>query len=223
MKAPTVQRRLKALNNASLLDASEELSRDPILGRLLEKYGPPPLWDRPPGFPTLLHIILEQQVSIASARACFDKLGVHLGGSITPDSVHALDDPQLRSMGFSRQKAAYARHLAGAIRDGHLDLDSLRRLSDDDVRKELTKIKGVGRWTSDIYLLMALLRPDVMPRGDIALHEAYRRLSDMGSRPSADEFLEAAERWTPFRSVAARMLWHFYLSERKSARAATSS
>jgi DNA-3-methyladenine glycosylase II len=170
------------------------------------------MWDREPGFTTLLQIILEQQVSLASAKACFDKLAGCLG-SVTPESILALDDVQLKRVGFSRQKTAYARHLSEAILEKRLDLDRLRSLPDAEVKAELIKLKGIGEWTSDIYLLMALLRPDVMPKGDIALHAAWQRLSGE-PKPSSDEFLKIAERWKPYRSVAARLLWHFYLSSK---------
>lgn len=204
--------KVRPLNNRSLAAACEELSADPQLGEVHERYGVPPLWDREPGFPTLLHIILEQQVSLASARACFDKLTGRLG-SVTPSGVLSLSDAELKGVGFSRQKTAYARHLSEAILEERLSLDRLRLLPDAEVKSELIKLKGIGEWTCDIYLLMALLRPDVMPKGDIALHSAWHRLSGE-PRPSSDEFLVIAERWKPYRSAAARLLWHFYLSEK---------
>ena len=184
-----------------------------LFDRVYEQYGAPPLWDRPEGFETLLNIILEQQVSLSSAKACFDKLTVHVG-EVTPERLLAINDVDLRTIGFSRQKAAYARHLAEAIVEKRIDLDGLQLLPDADVKAELIKLKGVGEWTSDIYLLMALLRPDVMPKGDIALHEAYRRLIGGEKRPGSDEFIAIAKQWKPYRSVAARLLWHFYLSEK---------
>lgn len=206
---------MKVLTPTSLRKAVIDLtSGHPELARVYELYGHPPLWDREPGFATLLHIILEQQVSLASAKACFDKLSVRLG-KISPENLLRLDDAELRAVGFSRQKAAYARHLAEAVVNNHIDLDNLHKLSDEAARSELTRLKGVGSWTADIYLLMVLLRPDIMPRGDIALHEAYRRLYGLDHRPSSDEFIVTAERWKPYRSVAARLLWHFYLSERR--------
>jgi DNA-3-methyladenine glycosylase II len=192
----------------------ELAAADGTLAIVFEKYGAPPLWDRPAGFGTLLNIILEQQVSLASAKACFDKLTAHLG-DVNPAALLTLSDADLKTIGFSRQKTAYARHLSEAIIDKHINLDGLHKLSDTDVKAELIKLKGVGEWTSDIYLLMALLRPDVMPRGDIALHEAYRKLTGAEKRPSSDEFIAMTEKWKPYRSVAARLLWHFYLSERK--------
>lgn len=176
------------------------------------------MWDRPQGFATLLYIILEQQVSLASARACFDKLTDTLG-TVEPHGLLKLGDAELKTIGFSRQKTAYARHLAEAVLEKRLDLENLPNLPDAEVKSELTKLKGVGDWTSDIYLLMAMLRPDIMPKGDLALHAAWQKLTNSPHRPGSDDFLMIAERWKPFRSAAARLLWHFYLSEmRKPAR-----
>jgi len=206
---------LKTLTSTSLRRFSKVLAdSDQYLARIYEAYGPPPLWDREPGFATLLNIILEQQVSLASAKACFDKLTNHLGG-VTPEGLLALNDAELKRIGFSRQKAAYGRHLSEAVIEKRIDFEGLHRLTNAEVKSELIKLKGVGEWTSDIYLIMALLRPDVMPRGDIALHTAWHELSGE-ARPTSDEFLVIAERWKPYRSVAARLLWHFYLSERRS-------
>ena len=116
---------------------------------------------------------------------------------------------------FSRQKIIYARDLAAKILEGKLNLKTLENLPDAAVKIELKQIKGIGDWTSDIYLLMALLRPDVMPKGDLALHVAWQKLNKLDTRPNADEFLMIAEKWKPFRAVAARLLWHFYLSAKK--------
>jgi DNA-3-methyladenine glycosylase II len=191
-----------------------------IFSVVYERYGPPPLWDREPGFATLLQIILEQQVSLASAKACFDKLADRLG-PVTPDAVLTLSDSEMKAVGFSRQKTAYAKHLSEALINRHIDLDSLHKLPDAEVKSILMSLKGVGEWTSDIYLLMALLRPDVMPRGDVALHTAYHKLTGE-PRPTSDEFIRLAEQWRPYRSVAARLLWHFYLSERRVRQTSTS-
>jgi DNA-3-methyladenine glycosylase II len=187
----------------------------PHLAVVYEKYGPPPLWDRPQNFETLLQIILEQQVSLASAKACYDKLCRRVG-RVTPRAVLNSTDEQLKADGFSRQKTTYARHLSEAILEKRINLANLTDLEDAEVKCELIKLKGVGEWTSDIYLLMAMLRPDVMPKGDVALHTAWHKLSGE-PRPSSEEFLAIAERWKPYRSVAARLLWHFYLSERRTA------
>jgi DNA-3-methyladenine glycosylase II len=203
------------LTHKSLAVACEELSKsDPILGRSYELYGKPPMWSRKPGFATLLYIILEQQVSLASAKACFDKLSIALG-EVTPKSLLKLNDAELKTIGFSRQKTTYARHLAEAVLEKRIDLDNLVNLPDAEVKTELTKLKGVGDWTSDIYLVMAMLRPDIMPKGDLALHAAWQKLSKAPQRPHSDEFLVIAEQWKPFRSAAARLLWHYYLSEKR--------
>ncbi len=204
---------MKRLNEQNLKKACIELSaKDPEMAIIYTTYGIPPLWDRPPGFATLLQIILEQQVSLASAKACFDKLRLRIG-NVTPENLMVLDDAELKAVGFSRQKTAYARHLSEAIIEKHIDLDGFEKMSDTDVKAELIKLKGVGEWTSDIYLLMALLRPDVMPRGDVALHTAWQKLT-AEPRPTPDDFVAIATKWTPYRSVAARLLWHFYLSEK---------
>ena len=204
----------KTLNIPTLRSACRHLaSVDSDLSIVLQNYGSPPLWDRPAGFATLVHIILEQQVSLASAKACYDKLTAMLG-TLTPALLLGLDDAALKSVGFSRQKAAYSRNLAEAILEKRIDLDGLSELPDDQVKVELLKLRGVGHWTADIYLLMAMLRPDVMPKGDLALHAAYQKLTNADARPNADQFIEVAEKWRPHRSTAARLLWHFYLSEK---------
>ena len=208
--------RSEKLTSRSLAEACRQLAADDTnLACTMDLYGVPPLWDREPGFATLLQIILEQQVSLASAKACFDKLSLRLA-EVTPESLLTLSDTELRTVGFSRQKAAYARHLSQAVIGNHIELGAIESQTDADAKATLMQLKGVGEWTSDIYLLMAMLRPDVMPKGDVALHTAWHRLSGE-PRPSSDEFLVIAERWSPYRSVAARMLWHFYLSEKRKA------
>jgi DNA-3-methyladenine glycosylase II len=205
---------MKPITSHSLQTICRRLSKKDIhLGHVLRNYGAPPLWDRPPGFETLLQIILEQQVSLASAKACYDKLCFRLK-KVSPRRLLTLSDAEMKAIGFSRQKTGYARHLAEAVVNKSIDLDDLSNKSDAEVKLELIKLKGVGEWTSDIYLLMGLLRPDVMPKGDIALHTAWRDLSGE-PRPNADEFIEIAERWRPHRSVAARILWHYYLCQRR--------
>lgn len=188
---------------------------DGHLAKIYEKYGAPPLWRRPPTFPTLIHIILEQQVSLASALAAFNKLKETIG-DVTPENVLSLSDEEMKSAYFSRQKALYARELAAAVIERRLDLASLSEFPDEDVRSELMKIKGIGRWTSDIFLLMCLLRPDVMPVGDIALYTSWKEVTRAESSPGAKEFTGIAQEWRPYRSVAARLLWHFYLSQRSN-------
>jgi DNA-3-methyladenine glycosylase II len=202
----------KALTEAGLQRAARALAaRDADLAAVLERLGPPPMWAREPGFPTLVHIILEQQVSLASARAAFTRLQ-EIAAPLTPQTFLALDDRALRAAGFSRQKTAYARHVAASIDAGDLDLTRLARAGDEEARAELLRLKGVGPWTADIYLLMALKRPDVWPSGDLALAVAAHKVKRLPNRPTPAQLEALAEPWRPFRAVAARLLWHHYLS-----------
>jgi len=184
---------------------------DPHLASVRDRFGVPPLWDRAPGFPTLVHIILEQQVSLASARAAFDKLR-EASREITPEVFLTFSDEELKRIGFSRQKAGYCRNLAQAILRGEFDIDGLQHLEDVQVRSALINLKGIGPWTADIYLLMVLLRPDIWPSGDLALAVAAQRLMDLPARPTPQQLEVIASPWQPYRAVAARLLWHFYLS-----------
>ena len=202
------------LNETTLPEFCKELADNHSeMDFIYRTCGTPPLWSREEGFATLIHIILEQQVSLASALSAFNKLKEKIG-QITPENVLKLDDAEMKACYFSRQKTGYARNLANAILSGDLNLENLSNLSDEQVRAELTKIKGIGRWTADIYLLMVLLRLDVMPKGDLALHAAFKNLAKLEKRPNSDEFIEIAEKWKPLRAVAARLLWHFYLCQK---------
>jgi DNA-3-methyladenine glycosylase II len=185
--------------------------REARFASIVARHGPPPLWAREPGFATLVLVILEQQVSLASARATFDRLRTALG-TVTPAGVLALDDAALRGVGFSRQKARYARLLADACLAGALRLERLARLDDAAVERELCAVTGIGPWTAQVYALMVLRRPDVFPAGDLALVTAVQRLWRMRARPDRDRVLALAEAWRPLRAVAARLLWHHYLS-----------
>lgn len=202
------------LDYKSLLIGVKALTEsDPHLRRVVDRYGPPPLWGRDPGFPSLLKIILEQQVSLASAQATYDKLLAKVN-PLTPKGLLRLSDDELKAVGFSHQKTKYVRILAEEIRCGSLDLDGLHRLDDEEVMGVLTSLTGIGPWTAGIYLLMALGRPDVWPRGDLALLSAMSEVKELENVPSNDEAAIIANSWQPWRSVAARILWHHYLSER---------
>ena len=200
-------------------------ARDAVLGGIVERFGTPPLWDRPPGFPTLVHIILEQQVSLASAAAAFGRLRARVD-PLTPDGFLALSDAELLEIGFSRQKARYARALAAAVFDGsldldglrQLDLDGLRQLDDDEVEGALVAVPGIGPWTATIYRLMVLCRPDAWPASDIALAQSLAEAGGLERRPTPDEMTARAEAWRPWRAVAARILWHGYLETRAERR-----
>ncbi len=189
-------------------------NRDTDLGVVLSTFGPPPFWKRKPGFSTLVQIILEQQVSLSSARAAFHRLRQTVPG-LTPETFLKLDGKILRQIGFSHQKAHYCALLADSIRMGFLDLEGLKRMDDDQARKELIKITGIGRWTSDIYLLMALRRPNIWPIGDLALAAAVQRVKGLETLPSSKELEDLSLAWEPWRAVAARIFWHHYLSTPK--------
>jgi len=205
------------LTREALARATRRLAaRDPDLALLVREDGVPPMWGRRPGFACLVHMILEQQVSLASARACFDKLRA-MTGRLTPRSFLALKGPQLKRAGFSRQKATYCRELATAILSKQLDLKRLSGSCDDEVVTALTGLKGIGPWTAEVYLLMALRRADIWPVGDLALAVAVKDVKRLRRRPDPDRLREIGEAWRPWRSVAARVLWQRYLKQRKPA------
>lgn len=169
------------------------------------------MWARRQGFPTLLRIILEQQVSLISARSMFERLKSNIE-PFTAEGFSDFGEARLRSLGVTRQKSHYCIQVANAFTNGHLK--QISKLKDEDAHARLVSIKGVGPWTANIYLLMALKRPDIWPDGDIALASATASLRKLDARPSFVELAKMAERWRPFRSVAARMLWQYYLAER---------
>jgi DNA-3-methyladenine glycosylase II len=211
---PPVPLTTPRLNQDSLGCAVRELAaRDPDLAAIVGRFGPPPLWDRPEGFGTLTHIVLEQQVSLASAQAAFDRLGA-AANPLTPARFLELDDAQLLAIGFSRQKAGYVRELAHAVDSGAIDLAALTDMPDDEVQRTLVGLKGFGPWSASIYLLEALLRPDVWPVGDLALVVAVAEAKGLATRPNAARMEALAEPWRPWRSVAARLFWHDYLCRR---------
>ena len=177
---------------------------------LLDRNGPPPLWQRPPGFATMVRFILEQQVSLASADAAYQRLESKIG-EITPQGFLILDDVTLREIGFSRQKAGYGRGLASAIVDGSVNLQELDPMADNEVMEILESIRGVGPWTASCYLLFVLRRPDAWPRGDRALQVSMASVLGLDAVPDREGADAIAERWRPYRAVAARMLWHDYL------------
>ena len=187
---------------------------DAHLAGVVEKYGVPPLWVREPGFPTLVYIILEQQVSLASAKAAFERLNASVR-PLTPVRFLRLSDAELLRIGFSRQKALYTRLLADSLARRHFDLRYLRGLHDDAARKMLIAFKGIGRWTADIYLLSALRRPDIWPIGDLALATAVKEVKHLRKRPSPEKLEKMSAPWRPYRAVAARLFWHAYLSKRR--------
>lgn len=191
----------------------ELAERDATLAAVVSKWGIPPFWVHSPGFPGIVLAILGQQVSLESAQATYNKLETALG-AVAPEPFLMLDDEALRTAGFSRQKASYVREVARQIASGEFDPAELESLDDDTVRAQLMGLRGVGAWTADVYLLFALRRPDAWPPGDLALAKAIQELENRPAMPSWAEVDAHAEQWRPWRAVAARLLWHHYLSVR---------
>jgi DNA-3-methyladenine glycosylase II len=207
----------KRLDDALLARGVRALAKvDEDLARIVRAHGTPPMWEREPGFAALVLTILEQKISLDSARAVFDRL-LALAPSLTPGLLLALDDSALRLAGFSRQKALYCKLAARSIVEGHLDLAALESLDDDAARASLVALKGVGPWTAEVYLLRCLRRPDAWPSGDLALQLAAREVKRLAARPTPSELDALAEHWRPWRSVAARILWSHYLNRARRA------
>jgi DNA-3-methyladenine glycosylase II len=182
---------------------------DPDLARVLDQAGPLPWRTRTPGFPGLLQAIVAQLISNQAAHAIWGRLRV-LPGALDPSGLMALPDDALRGAGLSRPKVAHARSLATAFLDGTLNTEALAAMDDAAAITTITSVKGLGRWTADIYLLFALQRLDVFPAGDIALAAAAADLKGLAVRPDQPTLRRLAEQWQPSRSLAARVLWHHW-------------
>ena len=189
-----------------------------MLAGIHATYGDPPLWRRAAGFTTLVHIILEQQVSLKSAKAMLVRLESAIQ-PFEPERFLDLGDAHLRGLGVTRQKSAYLIDLSASIVNGHLSFTKLARMTDDEARLVLTRIKGIGAWSADVYLLMAMRRADIWPAGDLALAVAMKELKGLTTRPGPLELERLAEQWRPHRAVAARMLWQYYLAKRSTQKA----
>ena len=187
--------------------------KDKNLRSIIKKHGYPPMWTRPATFQSLILFILEQQVSLASAYAAFKKLKERIG-FVTPSKILALTDTELRACYFSRQKIIYARELATTIKNKKLVLKNLTYKQEDEVRHELKKIKGIGDWTVDVYLMHALQRTDLFPLGDIALVNSLKEIKKLPVHITKEEMLKIAEPWRPHRTIAAMILWHAYIKKR---------
>jgi DNA-3-methyladenine glycosylase II len=187
--------------------------KDKELKRIIRQHGYPPMWTRPASFQSLILFILEQQVSLASAYAAFKKLREKIG-FVTPAKILLLSDAELRACYFSRQKIVYARELATAVQKKKLVLKRLKHGHEDEVRLELKKIKGIGDWTVDVYLMHSLQRTDLFPLGDIALVNSLKEVKQLHKHISKEEMLKIAEPWRPYRTIAAMILWHAYIQKR---------
>ena len=187
--------------------------KDKDLKRIIKQHGYPPMWTRPASFQTLILFILEQQVSLASAYAAFKKLKEKIG-YVTPSKILSLTDEELRSCYFSRQKIVYARELSKAIQSKQLRLKNFTTAHEDEVRIELKKIKGIGDWTVDVYLMHALQRTDLFPLGDIALVNSLKEVKQLHSLTTREKMLKISEPWRPYRTIASMILWHAYIQKR---------
>ena len=214
--APEMLSAPRALTRETLAMGVRALVRqDPDFAALYRRNGLPPMWARRPGFATLVHIVLEQQVSIAAARTLFRRVAAEIGG-MTPERILDRGALGLHRLGITRQKAAYCHALAAAVQDGSLSLSRIARSDDVAGRASLLELHGIGPWSADIYYLMALRRPDVWPVGDLALAVALREVKRLRKLPDAQRQLAMSDAWAPWRSVAARLLWHYYLSTRRT-------
>jgi DNA-3-methyladenine glycosylase II len=197
-----------------LQQALDHLARaDRHMADAIAEIGPPPPRHRTAGFATLMEVIIAQQVSTASARAITGRLLERLP-KLDPAGFTALTDGDLRAVGFSRQKMLYGRDLAAAFLEGRISIPKLRRMEDETAIAALSTVKGIGRWSSEVFLLFSLKRPDIMPAQDLALLVAAQMLKRLQDRPDPKQLLKLAEPWRPFRSYAARMLWHYYRNGR---------
>ena len=186
------------------------IQKDKIFADIIEQYGPPAFVTRPPGFESMCKTILEQQVSLASARASFYKLK-DLINDFTPENIIEVTDAEFRACGISRQKTAYLRALAEAVIDGIIDFESFVSKPAEQVRAELIKIKGIGNWTIDVYLMFSLQSPDVLPLGDIGIISAIK---DLWGFTAMEDIVAHTQNWAPYRTSAAFFLWHYYLKKR---------
>lgn len=189
------------------------LEKDTIFNLIIEQYGMPTIPKRPQGFETLVLLILEQQVSIDSAKATFLKIKASQK-AIAPEILLHVSDEEYRNLGVSRQKTSYIKALATAILNKELDLESLPAKTAHQVREELIKIKGIGNWTIDIYLMFCLESPDLLPLGDIAVVNTIKELLDIHDKDAMEIH---AKQWRPYRSYATYLLWHYYLKKRNRA------
>lgn len=194
-------------------DIKKLLQMDELFVHIHNKFGAPPNWERPQGFVSLSMIILEQQVSLASAKAHFNKLNSYIA-AFTPEEILKLSGEEMRACQISRQKAKYLRILSEAVLKKEIVFDGLDKMSLEESRKKLTALKGIGDWTVDIYHLFCLQAKDIFPIGDVTIVNTIKNLTDTKTR---EEILALSENWKPLRSLATYFLWHHYLSEKKKA------
>ncbi|GAA4332922.1 DNA-3-methyladenine glycosylase [Mucilaginibacter gynuensis] len=208
---------IRTFNLSTFHTICDELAAaDADLAGIIDIYGYPPMWSRPNTFETLVHIILEQQVSLASALSALNKLRERIQ-EITPARVLLLTDEELKACYFSRQKTAYTRYLAEALLSKLIDLEELAALPNDEIRSKLTALKGIGNWTVDVYLMFVLQRADIFPIGDLAAVNALKKVKNIPAGTSKEELAAIAKAWQPYQTVATMLLWHWYLKGRNPA------
>jgi DNA-3-methyladenine glycosylase II len=211
-----VTKKFKTFSASNFHSICDKLARkDKDLATAIKQYGYPPMWTRPNSFETLVHFILEQQVSLASALAALEKLRERII-LITPERLIPLSDVELRACYFSRQKIIYVKSLARAIIDNQINLKEMETLSDARVREKLIALKGIGNWTIDVYLMFVLQHTDIFPVGDLAVRNAVIAVKGLAKDASKEKILDLANIWKPYRTVAAMILWHYYLKTRAS-------
>ena len=184
--------------------------KDDVLKRIISEFGLPIIQKREEGFASMCHIILEQQVSIASAKAAYEKL-VNLVGEVDPFTIHNATDEDLRSCGISRQKTIYLKDVAQRVIRKELSFTSLPMKTEQQIRNELIQIKGVGNWSIDVYLMFCMQSQDIIPLGDIAIKNT---LMELYNCQSEEEMLAISSNWKPFRTLASFIIWHYYLKKR---------
>ena len=186
------------------------IKKDDVLKRIISEFGLPIIQKREEGFASMCHIILEQQVSIASAKAAYEKL-VNLVGEVDPFTIHNATDEDLRSCGISRQKTIYLKDVAQRVIRKELSFSSLPMKTEQQIRNELIQIKGVGNWSIDVYLMFCMQSQDIIPLGDIAIKNT---LMELYNCQSEEEMLAISSNWKPFRTLASFIIWHYYLKKR---------
>ena len=202
------------LTDSSMRAALDELcNRDPLLASVYKQFGVPPLWRRPQSFATLVHIILEQKVSLTSANAVMLRVRAACPG-MQPARFLQVPESALRDAGLSQSKVSYCRSVAQRLAERSLSLPGLRKLDDHQIIDTLTEVRGIGPWTAGVYLMMALRRPDAWASGDRALAVSYAECASLAEVPTYAELDAAANLWSPYRATAARLLWHAYLQKR---------
>ena len=207
---------INLFNKTNFTSICDQLAAaDPHLASIIIHYSYPPMWNRPNTFETLVHIILEQQVSLASALSALKKLRERVQ-EITPARVLLLTDEEFKACYCSRQKSAYIKYLAETLLSGQIDLGAFEQLPDDEIRRQMIALKGIGNWTVDVYLMFVLQRADIFPIGDLAAVNALKRVKGLPHHTTREELIAVATQWQPYRTIATMLLWHFYLSAPKN-------